>query len=97
MAFSESETRNIRDSLLANRERIKLFLSFHAYSQLLLTPYGYTSSKPADNAELVSAERSYTKTGTTECEKYVIFLLVIKADLIKRKRIKMQEIQSTVM
>ena len=81
MAFSESETRNIRDFLLANRERIKLFLSFHAYSQLLLTPYGYTSSKPADNAELVSAERSNTKNGITECKKYVILIMVNKEQI----------------
>ncbi|XP_069103272.1 carboxypeptidase B-like [Argopecten irradians] len=52
-AFSEPETDNIRKSILGVRERAIAFLSFHAYSQLMLTPYGYTSSKPSDYQEML--------------------------------------------
>lgn len=70
-AFSESETRNIRDALLSERARIKLFLSFHAYSQLILTPYGYTSIKPSDNQELMRvAEAGVASLKTIHGEMY---------------------------
>lgn len=51
-AFSESETRALRDYLLANRQRIKLYLTFHSYGNYLLYPWGYTSALPANNDEL---------------------------------------------
>ncbi|XP_021345704.1 carboxypeptidase B-like [Mizuhopecten yessoensis] len=52
-AFSEPETDNIRKSIWSVRDRAVVFLSFHAYSQLMLTPYGYTSSKPSDYPEML--------------------------------------------
>ncbi|XP_033725599.1 carboxypeptidase B-like [Pecten maximus] len=52
-AFSEPETDNIRKSIWSVRERAVAFLSFHAYSQLMLTPYGYTSTKPSDYQEML--------------------------------------------
>ncbi|XP_061190815.1 carboxypeptidase B-like [Saccostrea echinata] len=70
-AFSESETSNIRDAILSERARIKLFLSFHAYSQLLLTPYGYTYSKPSDNSEMMRvAEAGMASLKTIHGEVY---------------------------
>ncbi|KAJ8971239.1 hypothetical protein NQ314_000801 [Rhamnusium bicolor] len=50
--FSESETRALRDYLLANADTIKLYLTFHSYGQYLLYPWGYTSDLPDDNDEL---------------------------------------------
>ncbi|XP_062579870.1 carboxypeptidase B-like isoform X1 [Saccostrea cucullata] len=70
-AFSESETSNIRDAILTERARIKLFLSFHAYSQLLLTPYGYTNTKPSDNEEMMRvAEAGMASLKTIHGEVY---------------------------
>lgn len=52
--FSEKETQNIRDAVLAEGGRIKIYLSWHSYSQLLLVPWGYTTDLPTDYQELVS-------------------------------------------
>ncbi|XP_060072712.1 carboxypeptidase B-like [Ylistrum balloti] len=52
-AFSEPETANIQTSIMNVRDRVVVFLSFHAYSQLMLTPYGYTSNKPSDYQEML--------------------------------------------
>ncbi|XP_067653161.1 zinc carboxypeptidase-like [Haliotis asinina] len=55
-AFSEAETRNIRDwvaSIQANEGPISAYLSVHAYSQYLLVPYGYAeNTEPANTAEI---------------------------------------------
>ncbi len=48
-AFSEPETRVLRDFIIAN-PRLKAHIDFHSYSQLILSPYGYTSTLPPDNA-----------------------------------------------
>ncbi|XP_062583670.1 carboxypeptidase B-like [Saccostrea cucullata] len=61
-AFSESETRNIRDALLSEKGRIKLFLSFHAYSQLLLTPCSFTFNKPSDYSEMLRVAEAGLKS-----------------------------------
>lgn len=50
--FSESETSALRDFVLANASRIKLYLTFHSWGQYLLYPWGYTSSLPSDWQEL---------------------------------------------
>ena len=50
--FSEPETKSVSDFLLANRFTIKMFLSFHSYSQLMLYPWSYTS-EPAEDAALL--------------------------------------------
>ncbi|XP_069671096.1 carboxypeptidase B-like [Periplaneta americana] len=46
--FSEPETQAIRDFALANKSKIKLYLTFHSYGNYLLYPWGYTSSLPSD-------------------------------------------------
>lgn len=63
-AFSEPETQVMRDFITAN-PRIKAHIDFHSYSQLILSPWAYTSALPADsatfdmlNAELESAVES---------------------------------------
>ncbi|XP_049813582.1 carboxypeptidase B-like [Schistocerca nitens] len=46
--FSEPETRALRDYILANADRIKLYLTFHSYGPLILYPWGYTTEPPED-------------------------------------------------
>ena len=52
--FSEVEARNIADFLYSHKDSIKLYLSLHSYSQLWLTPWGYTDQPPNDIHKLVS-------------------------------------------
>jgi murein tripeptide amidase MpaA len=46
-AFSEPETQVVRDFVLAN-PRIAANIDFHSYSELVLSPWGYTSALPPD-------------------------------------------------
>ncbi len=48
-AFSEPETQVMRDLVLAN-PRLRVAIDFHSYSQLLLSPWSYTSVLPPDAA-----------------------------------------------
>nr|XP_034178433.1 carboxypeptidase B-like [Osmia lignaria] len=43
--------------ILANKEKIRMYLTLHSYSQMWLVPWGYTYSKPSDYSELVSAAK----------------------------------------
>lgn len=45
-AFSESETKVVRDLMLGSRERIKFYLTLHSYGNYFLYPWGYTSDLP---------------------------------------------------
>ncbi|KAJ6221262.1 hypothetical protein RDWZM_007074 [Blomia tropicalis] len=51
--FSEPETKAIADHVMKHRERVKLFLSLHSYSQLILTPWGYTKDPPKSYPDLM--------------------------------------------
>ncbi|XP_072242548.1 carboxypeptidase A1-like [Leuresthes tenuis] len=50
-AHSESEVKSIVD-FVKSHGNIKAFISIHAYSQMLLYPYGYTTRPAKDQAEL---------------------------------------------
>ncbi|XP_074533760.1 carboxypeptidase A5 [Halichoeres trimaculatus] len=50
-AHSESEVKSIVDFVKAHGN-IKAFVSIHAYSQMLLYPYGYTKTPAKDESEL---------------------------------------------
>ncbi|KAJ7370290.1 corticosteroid- binding protein [Desmophyllum pertusum] len=52
-AFSEVETKNVRDFLkrLDDNKRLKGFIDFHAYSQMWFIPWGYTSRDTPDHHE----------------------------------------------
>ncbi len=54
-AFSEVESRAVRDAVRSIKARQKLasFISVHAYSQLWMLPYGYTKTRPADYKDLM--------------------------------------------
>lgn len=46
-AFSEPESRAVRD-LMASMDNVKGFIDFHSYGQLVLQPWGYTTTAPPD-------------------------------------------------
>ncbi|XP_046762967.1 carboxypeptidase A2 isoform X4 [Gallus gallus] len=50
-ANSEVEVKSVVD-FIKNHGNIQAFLTLHSYSQLLMYPYGYKCTPPADNAEL---------------------------------------------
>jgi len=52
--LSEPETVALANFVTRHRSTIRLYLTLHCYSQLWLTPWGYTSTPPADNDDLVS-------------------------------------------
>ncbi|RWS15234.1 carboxypeptidase B-like protein [Dinothrombium tinctorium] len=58
-AFSEVETKTMANFLTQNKDKIKIFLTLHSYSQLWLTPWGYTSQLPSDYDNLVSFNLFY--------------------------------------
>jgi len=51
--FSEVENRNVRDFLLANNGTIKLYNSLHSYGEMVLLPWGFTESPPANYPALL--------------------------------------------
>lgn len=46
--FSEVEVRAVADFLGKNNDTIKCYINFHSYSQLWMTPYGYSTKHPKD-------------------------------------------------
>ncbi|XP_047996795.1 carboxypeptidase B-like [Leguminivora glycinivorella] len=60
--FSEPETQMVRNVMMENRERIKLYVSLHAYGQYLVYPWGYTGgSLPKTWQKLDSLARKVSK------------------------------------
>ncbi|NXC17459.1 CBPA2 Carboxypeptidase, partial [Corythaeola cristata] len=56
-ANSEVEVKSIVD-FIKNHGNIRAFLTLHSYSQLLMYPYGYKCTEPADRAELDALGRA---------------------------------------
>ncbi|NWR58637.1 CBPA2 Carboxypeptidase, partial [Bucorvus abyssinicus] len=56
-ANSEVEVKSVVN-FIKNHGNIRAFLTLHSYSQLLMYPYGYKCTKPADYAELDAVGRS---------------------------------------
>ncbi|XP_030631713.1 carboxypeptidase A4 [Chanos chanos] len=59
-AHSEIEVQNVVN-LIKNHGKFKSFISIHAYSQLLMYPYGYTCSSIPHQAELDSVGKAAVK------------------------------------
>ncbi|KAF5301245.1 hypothetical protein FQR65_LT00945 [Abscondita terminalis] len=60
-AFSEIETRNVKNYIDNLRNRIKLYLSLHSYGNYILYPWGYTTSKATDEEELNNLAQEVNK------------------------------------
>jgi len=54
--LSEPETVAVANFIMRHRSSIRLYLSLHCYSQLWLTPWGYTAEPPVDRDDLVSRQ-----------------------------------------
>ncbi|KAL7642562.1 UNVERIFIED_CONTAM: hypothetical protein RMT77_007123 [Armadillidium vulgare] len=62
-AFSEPESRAVRDSLIKTGSRTQAYVTFHTYGQLILHPYGYTkSTKPATAEKLIKMGQGMANT-----------------------------------
>ncbi|XP_043237769.1 carboxypeptidase B-like [Amphibalanus amphitrite] len=59
--FSEPETRALRDFLLGRVHAMKMYISFHSYSQMLFVPYAFSKERPADYKELLRVAKAGEK------------------------------------
>jgi len=60
-AFSEPEVRSTAQTILSLKDSIHAYISFHAFSQLWLMPWGYTTDKCDDYDDLFSLAAEATK------------------------------------
>lgn len=72
-AFSEAETRNVREVMVKYRDRIKLYLTLHSYGQLILYPWGWSDNVKTANIDKlhtlgVRAERAMVQAGAKPFE-----------------------------
>ena len=58
--FSEVENRNVRDYVLARKDRLVFYNTIHSYSQLVLLPWGYTNDLPEAYEDMMSLALSGT-------------------------------------
>ena len=54
--FSEPEVAALSDLVEFYRQRTILYISLHAFSQVILSPYGYSRGRPHDYAQHVSGK-----------------------------------------
>uniref|UniRef100_A0A1A9W1S5 Zinc carboxypeptidase A 1 n=1 Tax=Glossina brevipalpis TaxID=37001 RepID=A0A1A9W1S5_9MUSC len=57
--FSESETKALAEFLTSIQHEIKIYLAFHSYSQLLLSPYGHTIDPPENYEDLLQIGKAF--------------------------------------
>ena len=57
-AFSEVEVKAVSDFINSHKGTIKAFIDFHSFSQLWMTPWGYTKDLPTDYTQLVNIDES---------------------------------------
>ncbi|XP_070380216.1 carboxypeptidase B-like isoform X1 [Dermacentor albipictus] len=56
-AFSEVETRAIRDAVMATRNRTEFFFDLHSYGTMWMFPYGYTDAPVPEYDQLLNISR----------------------------------------
>ena len=56
--FDQKSTTVIKDYLEPKKDKIKLFVTYHSYSQLFLTPFGYTLNKTDDHDHYVKVGKA---------------------------------------
>jgi hypothetical protein len=60
--FDQESTRIVKEYLEPHKEKLKLFVTYHSYSQLFLMPFGYTTK------ELPKDHEHHTKVGEAVVE-----------------------------
>ncbi|WP_411026439.1 M14 family metallopeptidase [Salmonella sp. s54395] len=55
---SEIEIAGMQEHVFGIRDRVKVFMDVHAYSQYWMYPYGYSETVPADDVELRAASKA---------------------------------------
>ncbi|XP_017476950.1 PREDICTED: zinc carboxypeptidase-like [Rhagoletis zephyria] len=58
--FSEPEVKALADYVTSIKERLNIMLAFHSYSQVLLSPYGWTSELPENHNDLTEVAKAYS-------------------------------------
>ncbi|CAG7729391.1 unnamed protein product [Allacma fusca] len=72
-AASESEVKAVQNFIYERRDTIKLFLTFHSYSQMLLLPWGYDATRTPDHDELMDvANRAAKRLESVHGTKYQV-------------------------
>lgn len=56
-AFSEVEVKGVADFIMKNSKMMKGFIDFHSFSQLWMSPWGYTTKLPPDFKDQVRFQR----------------------------------------
>lgn len=64
--FSENETTAFKDWMSDKKDRVVLYINFHSYGQLWMTPYGYSTNTPDNEQEMMY----YSKIAVEEIVKY---------------------------
>ena len=78
-AFSEIETKNVRDWLTNNKDAIKFYNNVHSYSQLVLLPWGYGYDEPDNVDDLYAlAEVSNDALYATHQKTYEVNFTIIQ-------------------
>uniref|UniRef100_A0A2K6V6C3 Carboxypeptidase A3 n=1 Tax=Saimiri boliviensis boliviensis TaxID=39432 RepID=A0A2K6V6C3_SAIBB len=70
---SEKETKAVTDFIRSHLNEIKVYITFHSYSQLLLFPYGYTSKLPRNHDVLAKVAKIGTDVLSTRYETRYIY------------------------
>uniref|UniRef100_A0A2K6FAR1 Carboxypeptidase A3 n=1 Tax=Propithecus coquereli TaxID=379532 RepID=A0A2K6FAR1_PROCO len=70
---SEKETKAVIDFIRSHLKSIKVYITFHSYSQMLLFPYGYTSKLPPNHKDLAKVAKIATDVLSTQYETRYIY------------------------
>ena len=57
-ALSEPETQAVSDVLMQNRGRVLMYVTLHSYSQMILTPFGTTTTNPDNYPAMVQVAQA---------------------------------------
>ncbi|NP_001861.2 mast cell carboxypeptidase A preproprotein [Homo sapiens] len=70
---SEKETKAVTNFIRSHLNEIKVYITFHSYSQMLLFPYGYTSKLPPNHEDLAKVAKIGTDVLSTRYETRYIY------------------------
>ena len=77
--FSEPETKAMSDYILSVKDRVVMYLSLHSYSQLFLTPWGWTRELPKDYPDMERVAKSAAQALNSKYGKLLCRMLNAKS------------------